>query len=456
MNDSAVDPLVDVLARIVGIEHVVTDPDVMADYVIDWSRRFTGSARMVVRPASTDEVAAVVRACVQAGAPLHPQGGNTGLVGGSVPSMQHGVAGAPVVLSTRRLQRCDAVDQTAGQVTVGAGVTLANLRRHATDSGWEYGVDLAGRDSATMGGNLATNAGGIRVCCYGMTRAQVTGIEAVMPDGSVISHLAGLDKDNTGYDLASLLVGSEGTLGVITAARLRLHRPPGESTLVMIGVTNFDEALTLVRGAIVPGVRMLAAEMIDDVGMHAIMALDGLPWPLERPWPYVLVLEVEDGGAGDGLILDNALDVVAAVDPADVRRMWRYREGQGEAFGSLGITHRLDVSIPFEHLAYVADAVRVAFDDRSDVTHVGVFGHLADGNLHVEVIGPAEDDSSADERVLRIVTDVGGSISAEHGVGRQKAPYLGWCRSPAELAAMRAIKNALDPQGLFAPGVIWE
>jgi FAD/FMN-containing dehydrogenase len=154
-----------------------------------------------------------------------------------------------------------------------------------------------------------------------MTRKQVTGIEAVLPDGSVISHLGGLDKDNTGYDLASLLVGSEGTLGVITAARLRLHRPPGPSTLVLVGVHGFDEALDLLASAVVPGVRLLAAEMIDNVGMHAIMALDDLPWPLGRQWPYVLLIEVEDGGAGEGLMLDDSLDVIAATDASTAQRL---------------------------------------------------------------------------------------------------------------------------------------
>jgi len=443
------------LADIVGAAHVVTEPDVMADYLVDWSRRFQGVAMAVVRPGSTDEVAAVVSACVAAGVPIHPQGGNTGLVGGSVPAASPTDAGLPIVLSTRRLQRLDAVDHQAGQVTVGAGVTLGALRRHASAAGWEYGVDLGGRDTATIGGTLATNAGGIRVCCYGMTRKQVTGIEAVLPDGSVISHLGGLDKDNTGYDLASLLVGSEGTLGVITAARLRLHQPPGSSTLVLVGVDGFDEALNLLATAVLPGVRLLAAEMIDDVGMHAIMALDDLPWPLAQQWPYVLLIEVEDGGAGEGLGLDDALDVVAATDVSTAQRLWRYRDGQGEAFNSLGITHRLDVSIPFESLARISLQVREAFADDPEVTAVGVFGHLADGNLHIEVIGPAEDDTRPDEIVLRLVTDVGGSISAEHGVGRQKAPYLAWCRSASEIAAMKAIKSALDPQLLFAPGVIW-
>jgi len=278
----------------------------------------------------------------------------------------------------------------------------------------------------------------------------------VLPDGSVISHLQGLDKDNTGYDLASLLVGSEGTLGVITAARVRLHRPPGRSTVALIGVEDFDEGRRLVAEGVAPGVRLLAAEMIDLMGMRAIMALDGTPWPLEREWEYLLLLEVEDGGEADGLLIAADADAVVATDPAMAARLWRYREGQGEAFNSLGPPHRLDVSVPFEQMQTLAARVRSEFVDRDDVTGTGVFGHLADGNLHIEVMGPAEDDHTTDERVLRIVAELGGSISAEHGVGRQKAPYLGLSRSQHEMAAMRAVKDAFDPSGLFAPGVIFE
>src|SRR5579872_2831962 len=217
------DTLLAELVAIAGQEHVLTDPDVVAGYTTDWTRRFSGAALAVVRPSGTAEVAAVLRACARHGTPVVPQGGNTGLVGGSVPAPSGG--GGAVVLSTRRLRRLDPVDTLSGQVTAGAGVTIAELRAHAARAGLEYGVDLAARDSATVGGTIATNAGGIQTIRYGHTRAQLLGVEAVLADGSVISRLGGIQSDNTGYELAQLLAGSEGTLGIVTAARLRLHRP---------------------------------------------------------------------------------------------------------------------------------------------------------------------------------------------------------------------------------------
>jgi FAD/FMN-containing dehydrogenase len=408
---------------------------------------------------------------VAAGVPVHPQGGNTGLVGGSVPAPARlgdtppqdaggasdvgGLTPAPVVLSTRRLARLDEVDEAMGQVTCGAGVTLGDLRRHVEAAGWEYGVDLAARDSATVGGTIATNAGGIRVVAYGMTRAQVVGIEAVLPDGSVVSHLAGLAKDNTGYDLSGLLVGSEGTLGVVTAARLTLHRPAPPSSVVLVGVDSFEHARALVRTALRPGARLLAAEVMDEASLDAAVAYSGQPWPLERRWPWALLLETTDVGDEPGVDLPDDADAVAALDAAERARLWRYRECQGEAYSALGVAHHLDVSLPAAQLGPAAATIRARLDAHPRVTYAGIFGHLADGNLHVGIVGPDPDDESADLLVLTAVADHGGSISAEHGVGRAKAPHLSLCRTASEIAAMRALKSAWDPAGLFAPGVIF-
>ena len=233
------------LVDIVGPAHVLTG-DLATGYEIDWSRRFGGPSQCVVRPGSTAQVSDVLTLLNREGIPVIPQGGNTGLVGGGVPAPS-GVP--PVILSLTRLDWIDPVDSLAGQVTVGAGATLGAVQRHACAAGWEYGVDLAARDTATIGGTIATNAGGIRVIAYGMTRAQLAGIEAVMPDGTVISHLSGLAKDNTGYDLAGLLCGSEGTLAVITAARLRLHRPAGATTVGLVGVADYDAARAITSRA---------------------------------------------------------------------------------------------------------------------------------------------------------------------------------------------------------------
>ena len=440
------------LRTVVGDAHVLTDPDVVGAYTVDWSRRFSGPAIAVVRPGDTAEVTAVVRACAAARVPMLPQGGNTGLVGGSVPAAQ---GPAVVIVSTRRLTRLDPVDELRGQVTVGAGVTLADLHEHARAAGWEYGVDLAARESATVGGTVATNAGGIRVCCHGMTRRQVAGVEAVLADGTVISHLAGHPKDNTGYDLTGLFVGSEGTLAIVTTVRLQLVRPAKASSVVLVGVRDAADALDIVRNGVPAGVRLLAAEIMDLAMMRRICSISGLPWPLEQEHDNVLLIETESSAAGEiALRLDDDRDAVVALTAADQAIFWSYRERAAEATAAMGVPHRFDVSVP------LADWDDFVLDMRSRLTAVPgidevlVFGHVADGNLHVEVLGPEPDDERADEVVLRCVAEHGGSISAEHGVGRAKAAYLGLTRSAAEIAVMRAVKTALDPHGLLNPGAL--
>jgi FAD/FMN-containing dehydrogenase len=451
--------LIDSLSAVVGAEHCLTDPGLMESFTTDWTRRWGGPAVAVVRPASTAEVAGVVGVCAQVGVPVIPQGGNTGLVGGAVPSPD---GPPPVIISTRRLTRLEPLDEVSGQVTVGAGVTLGDLHRYVARAGWEYGVDLAARDSATIGGTVATNAGGIRVIAHGMTRAQVTGIEAVLPNGTIVEHLAGLAKDNTGYDLAGLLTGSEGTLGIITAVRLRLHRPHRPSSVALIGVQSWDQALTLLHAAVLPGHPLLAAEVTDETGMELAMRISGMPWPLEQRHPLVLLLETADGGDGGGFAPEvlEGLDVVVGLDATERARLWAYRELQSEAFSSYaadmcdGAAHKLDVSVPLPHLAEAARIIREGMDSSPGVMAFGVFGHLGDGNIHVEIVGPAPEDEAVDLIVLEAVGSLGGSVSAEHGIGRAKADHLALSRTPAEIAAMRAIKEALDPQGIMNPGVL--
>ncbi len=444
--------VLEALIAIVGREHVLTDPEITASYSHDWSGRYAGSIFGVVRPASTDEVSAIVKVCAAHRIPVLPQGGNTGLVGGSVPGPTDP---SMLIVSTRRLNRLDPVDERVGQVTVGAGVTLGELHAHANAAGWNYGVDLASRESCTVGGNIGTNAGGIRVCCYGMTRKQVVGIEVVLPDGSIMSHLSGLMKDNTGYNFPSLFTGSEGTLGVVTAARLALVRPPRASAVALIGVRDAQHALDIVNSAVPAGSRLLAAEILDAPLLRLIADTASLPMPLPSPSPHVLLLETESAAPGDiAMDLPDDVEAVIATDQSTKARFWRYRELAGETVGRLGITHRFDVSVPRHRWDEFSQAVRVAVMELPDVHHYFSFGHLADGNLHLEVIGPAADDERADETVLNLVADFGGSISAEHGVGRQKAKYLHLSRSASELAAMRAIKTAFDPYGLFNPGAL--
>ena len=446
------------LAAIVGESHVISEEALLDPYCVDWTRRFHGPALCVVRPANTEEVSAIARACTAAGVPMLPQGGNTGLVGGSVPAGRDTSSDQPselpVMVSMRRIAWVDPVDELSAQVSVGAGTTLGNVQRHARAAGLEYGVDLASRDSATIGGTVATNAGGIRVLAYGMTRLQVTGIEAVLPDGSVISHMSGLAKDNTGLDLAQLLCGSEGALAIITAVRLRLHRPHGRTSVALIGCADYDDALTVI-GSATQG-RLVAAEVIDATGMRLVQDVSGLPYPLELQHPLLALIEVADGGSGDGFVADvlETRDVVVALDASGIERLWQYRERQTEGFDAWGIVHKLDVSVPLEMLAACARELQTVIAEFPKVKEFGIFGHLADGNIHVEILGPPAEESDVDTAVLECISRYGGSISAEHGIGRMKVDHLDLSRSPEEITTMRAIKKAWDPQGLMNPGVL--
>ena len=444
------DALLAELTAICGPDHVLTDPDVTAGYATDWTRRFRGLARCVIRPGGVDEVAAALLACGRRGVPVVPQGGNTGLVGGGVP-----VGGDAVVLSTRRLRRLDSVDTLSGQVTAGAGVTIAELRAHAARAGLEYGVDLAARDSATVGGTIATNAGGIQTIRYGPTRAQLLGLEAVLADGSVISGLGGIQADNTGYDLAQLIAGSEGTLAVITAARFRLWPAEPSTLTVLAGVPGIEAAAGLqaeIR-SLVPAVR--AAEYFEAAGLALVRAHTGRPAPLERDYPAYLLADAaaSDHDAERLMVLPPLQDAAVAMDAQARAGLWAYRERHTESISAEGIPHKLDVAVPLARIA----AFRAELDSviaKADARAI-VFGHIGAGNLHVNVLGPAPDDDRVDDAVLRLAAEHGGTISAEHGIGRAKAAVLHLSRSAAEIAAMRAVKSAFDPAGLLNPGVLF-
>lgn len=441
------------LTSVVGAPFLITDPDVMAPHLIDWTRRFGGPALCVVRPRNTAEVSAVMRVCSETGVPVIPQGGNTGLVGGSVPGPEGPL---PIILSLGRLDWIDSVDDWAGQMSCGAGATLGNVQRAARAAGWVYGVDLAARDTATIGGTVATNAGGIRVIAYGMTRANVVGIEAVLADGSLISHMPGLLKDNTGFDLGGLLAGSEGTLAVITAVRLRLHRHEPQSTVALVGCASYADALDIMRSAVAPGARMTAVEVMDDTGMQLVEDLHGLGHPLAKRHPVVVLLEVIDGGTAEGMRGLEERDVAVAGDEGGRARLWEYREAQADGFATLGILHKLDVSVPLARIPACVGEISGILTGSAVVTGFGIFGHLADGNLHVEFAGPEAHDEAVDRRILECVALHGGSVSAEHGIGRAKAEYLPLSRSGHEIHAMRSIKDAWDPNGILNPGVIFQ
>ncbi len=438
--------------RAVGEAAVLVDPEVTASYVTDWTGRFTGTTPAVVRPASTAEVAAVVALAREHRVALVPQGGRTGLVAGGVP-----LAGE-VVVSLTRFTGLSPVDPLAQQVTAGAGVTLAALGDHAAATGLAFGVDLGARASATVGGMVATNAGGLHVVRHGAMRAQLVGVEAVLGTGRVVSRLGGLVKDNTGYDLAQLLCGSEGTLGIVTAARLRLVAPPRHVVTALLAVASIDHAVTLAAELrrTVAGVQAL--ELMTGPGMALVARyLEATP-PLTAAAAYLLVEVGADADPVDALAgaaaAAGVLDAAVATEGAERRRLWRWREAHSEAGGSLGVVHKLDVTLPAAELArFCTDVEAQVAAARPGATTL-LFGHVGDGNVHVNVVGPPADDDAVDDIVLGLVVDRGGSISAEHGIGTLKRRWLARDRSPDEVATMAAVKAALDPDGILNPGVL--
>lgn len=449
------DPLAIELARVVGASHVLLEPDLKAGYETDWTRRFHGQARMVVRPGSTDEVAAVMRLCRDARAPVVPQGGNTGLVGGSVP------LGGEVVISLRRLDSIRDLDPLAGELTAGAGATAANVQQAALEYGWTLGVDLASRDSATVGGMIATNAGGIRVMRYGAMRQQLLGFEAVLADGSIVRRMSGLVKDNSGYDLGQLLAGSEGTLAIITAARLKLVPALTRRTVVLLAFDTLSDALPVVAAARASLPSLEAAEAFFHGGVELVCRHTRLPLPFDQPYPCYVLLEAASRRDETEAIVEvleqaaNIRDSALATERAQREQLWAYRERHTEAINAAGIPHKLDVTIPASRMAEFERRVRETIDAATPGAVPVLFGHVGDGNLHVNILGLDADDERADDAVLRLVAELGGSISAEHGIGVAKRPWLHLTRSEADLAVMRAIKRALDEDNLLNPGVLF-
>jgi FAD/FMN-containing dehydrogenase len=446
------------LRGVVGDQHCLTDPSLRASYETDWTRRFGGEALAVVRPGSTDEVARVLRACADARVGVGPQGGNTGLVGGSVPR------GGEVVLSLLRLNDVGAVDREAGEVTVGAGATLAAVQEAARAAGWEVGVDLGARDSATIGGMVATNAGGVNVVRHGPMRSQLLGFEAIRADGTILRRLPGIAKDNTGYDLGGLLAGSEGTLAVITSVRLRMVPPLRHRAVCVIGLADGSAAVAAASELRRRLASVLALELFTDAGLGLVMRHASVAAPFGVRTPVYLLVEVASDEADPADALFAALEalgvdegsVAVATDAAGRHRLWQLRERHTEVMNAEGVPHKLDVSVPAARYAELversAEAV-AAVDPRARTI---VYGHVGDGNLHVNVLGPAAEDDAADRAVLELVLELGGSVSAEHGIGVAKVAWLVRDRGAETVAAMRAIKAAWDPKGILNPGVIFE
>ncbi|WP_196807614.1 FAD-binding oxidoreductase [Candidatus Solirubrobacter pratensis] len=447
------DTLHERLCAIVGSRHVLDDPALRDRFERDITGRYGAPATLVVRPGSTGEVADVLRVCDETRTPVVPQGGNTGLVGGGVPR------GGEILLSLSRLDELGPVDELAGQVTAGAGVTLEAVQAHASAAGLAFGVDHGARSGATIGGMVSTDAGGAQVLRYGTMRAQVVGVEAVLPSGRVVRRLAGLLKDTAGYDVSQLLVGTEGTLGIVTAARLRLVPRLQQAVTALVAVPSMEAAVRLMRDLRARATSLNAVEVFFAEGMRLVCEHRRLAPPFTEDHPVYVLAECSDhddplddlaGAIEDTLVLD----VAVADDTARRRALWAYRDFLNEAVAAAGVPHKLDVTLPLAALAEFEHRVRDVIEQAAPAARTILWGHLGDGNIHVNVLGPDAQDERCDDAVLRLVAELDGSISAEHGVGVSKRRWLSLTRSEAEILTMRALKHTFDPHGILNPGAV--
>ncbi|MGN6269543.1 MAG: FAD-binding oxidoreductase [Sphingomonas sp.] len=467
--------LLDRLSGQLDAKAIVTDRWAIAPWETDWRGRFHGEAPALIAPASRDEVAAVVRAAAELGVPLVPQGGNTSMVGGATPPAD----GSAFILSTRRMSRIRSIAPEANLAVAEAGVILADLHEAAEAAGRRFPLTLGSRGSATIGGLVSTNAGGTQVLRWGTMRALVAGVEAVLPDGSIHDGLSALKKDNRGYDLDQLLIGAEGTLGVVTAATLRLAPAIAARGVAWVGLASPQDALTLLRRMQAATDAIESFEIIpgDSLGL-VIEHIPGTRRPLASPFPWHVLIEAvasDPDAEPPGDLLERLLapaletglsaDAVIAASEAQADAFWRIRDSLSEAERASGPAVQHDISVPVEAMPrFMIEAARAA-EQRFPGTHATAFGHLGDGNVHFHVRAPAGADRTrwyAEEAptITRFVNDLvvaaGGSISAEHGIGQMKLDELARLAPPGRLAALRAIRHALDPAGIMNPGKLVE
>jgi FAD/FMN-containing dehydrogenase len=457
------------LRAALGDAHVLADGDLSA-YEQDWRKRWRGKALAVVRPASTEQVAAVVRACAAHGVAVVPQGGNTGLVGGGVPD----ASGTQVLLSLTRMNRIRSVDCDNLTLVAEAGCVLQAVQQAAADAGLLLPLSLAAEGSCTIGGNLATNAGGTQVLRYGNARALCLGLEVVTAAGEVWHGLSGLRKDNTGYDLRNLFIGSEGTLGVITAATLALHARPAAQMTAMAACESLEQAIALLGqaqralGAGFTGFEAMNAFSLALVARHMPQLRQPLP---AAPWTVLLELsdneseaharERFEGLLGGALELGTITDAAVAESVAQSRTMWHLRESIPLAQAEEGLNIKHDIALPVSRITAFCTEAQAALEHAAPGMRLVNFGHFGDGNLHYNVQAPEGIDAATFLRereheinaiVYGAVSAHGGSISAEHGIGVLKRDELPHYKDATALALMRAVKRALDPLGLMNPG----
>ena len=466
------DRFIDSLTDIVGDSGMLTGPTDMAPYLIDERQRYRGNALAVVRPVSTEQVSAIVRRCAEAGVAIVPQGGNTSLCGAATP-FEHG---GEIVLSLARMNRIREVDPTNYTITVDAGVILADVQKAAEEADRLFPLSLGGEGTARIGGNLSTNAGGTGVLRYGTARELALGLEVVLPDGRVWDGLSGLRKDNTGYDLKQLFMGAEGTLGIITAAVLKLFPRPDDVQTAFVAVPDARSAVEfLTRARIASGDRVITFELIPRLPLELVLRyIPGARDPLANSYDAYVLFELASSQPGDDLrglmetVLSDAMQAGLALDAAiaesgqQAADFWRLRETLPEAQKHSGASIKHDVSVPISRIAdFLADA-SAKVEAAVPGLRVCAFGHLGDGNIHFNLCQPEGGDGAAFEARMvdlnRIVHDtvvsMRGSISAEHGIGRLRKDELAHYSSDVSLDLMRRIKAAIDPGGIMNPGKV--
>jgi FAD/FMN-containing dehydrogenase len=443
------------LAAIVGPAYVSTDADVLNGRSVDHTGRYRGRAGLLVRPGSADEVAAVLRECRDAGAYVTVQGGRTSLVAGTVPEHED------VLLSTERLRDVDEVDVLERRIHVGAGVTLAEVQRSASAAGLVFGVDLAARDSATVGGMASTNAGGLRTVRYGNMGEQVIGLDVALPDGTVVRRHSQVRMDNTGYDLASLFIGAEGTLGVITSLDLRLHPAPRSRVTAICGFADLD-ALVEAGRAFREMDGIAALELIDARASALTAEHAGVSAPVDGAWQLLIELA---GDTDQTERLAEALEdtrlagePAVGVDAAAQQRLWQVREAVAEVLGVHGPPLKFDVSLSLSVIpAFASQAVELVTERAPDAIPV-LFGHVGEGNLHLNLVRcalNADREHDLYSAMMELIARLGGNVSSEHGVGTRKRDYVSMSRTESDIAAMRAVKAAFDPTGYLNPAVLF-
>jgi FAD/FMN-containing dehydrogenase len=447
-------------------DFISTDPGDLATYGRDWTRVIEPSPAAVAFPRSTDEVSRLLRLCADHRVAVVPSGGRTGLAAGAV------AANGELVVSLDRMRRMDPVDLVGATVRVQAGAVTEAVHRHAAEHGLTWPVDFASKGSSQVGGNIATNAGGVKVIRYGLTRQWVLGLQVVLAGGEVLELGGALEKNNTGFDLRQLFIGSEGTLGIITEATLKLTRLPGKLDVFLFAVPDLAGVLALFREARQGPFVIMAYEFFTDRCLARVERHRGLASPLGEASPFYVLLEVERGEGAEagaleawigslferGLVADGTL----AQHGKQAAELWALREGISESLTATGLPHKNDIALPIAALeGFCAELLRF-FEAEYPGWEIALFGHIGDGNLHVNVMKPDDVDraeflrrtKAADHAIFRLVQQHAGSISAEHGIGLLKRDYLGYSRSPAEIAVMRAIKRALDPLGIMNPGKV--